>query len=274
VHLLNVDSSDGDFDHHQSLGFYSLLSLGQSLEKNKVTSPVQIAVVSNRLHAVVNGDSVSPSKATLLGPCKVLPQEFPNIRCKSIDVDGYGDLAETVLAEVKADPFDTMVAYRNGQRWVRHYDPYPIAASDAAPGLLRKNGVYFITGGLGNIGLEIAGNLAQSVQARLVLVGRSADPLRKDERIRKLEELGGEVLLVKADAADRQQMKAAVTQAYARFGAINGVIHGAGNTSSEAFPNVSRTDRSTGEAHFAPKARGLIVLEELFRDSDLDFVIL
>jgi acyl transferase domain-containing protein len=274
VHLLNVDSSDGDFDHHQSRGFYSLLSLGQALEKNKVTSPVQIVVVANRLHAVVNGDAVSPSKATLLGPCKVLPQEYPNIRCKSIDIDGHGDLAETVVGEVMAEPFDTMVAYRNGQRWVRQYDPYPIAPSDGVPSLLRKNGVYFITGGLGNIGLEIAGTLAQLVQARLVLVGRSADPMRKDERLRKIEELGGEVLVVRADCADRRQMQVAVDQAYARFGAINGVIHGAGNTSTEAFPNVSRTDQSTGEAHFAPKARGLIVLEELFRDRDVDFVLL
>ena len=156
---------------------------------------------------------------------------------------------------------------------------------------LRKGGVYLITGGLGNIGLEFAEALAARVQAKLVLIGRSqfperaewderltskaSDPVnRKIRRLLKMEELGSEVLVLSADSADRRQMAAAVAEAYARFGVVHGVIHGAGNTTGGGFTDARHTDRAAATEHFRPKAQGLFVLEELFRDRPLDFVLL
>ncbi len=156
---------------------------------------------------------------------------------------------------------------------------------------LRAGGVYLITGGLGNIGLEFAEALSERVQAKLVLIGRSQFPERADvgtrltsnaddevnrkiRRLLKMEELGSEVLVLRADLADRRQMAAAVAEAYTRFGVIHGVIHGAGNTTGGGFTDARHTDRAAATEHFRPKAQGLFVLEELFRDRDLDFVLL
>ena len=69
-------------------------------------------------------------------------------------------------------------------------------------------------------------------------------------------------------------MTSAVRQAYERFGVVSGVIHGAGNTSGAAFVEAGRVDRASGDQHFRPKAYGTFVLEEIFRDRDLDFVLL
>ena len=283
------------FETHQAVGFYSMVGLAYGLEKNNVTDPIQVGVVSTQLHALSDRDIVCPSRSTLLGPCKVLPQEFPNLRCKSIDIGHSTPLeaaaAERILSELTGDPLDTVVAYREGQRWVQAFEPTPISAVRSDSARLRTGGVYLITGGLGNIGLAFAEALAVRVRAKLVLIGRSEFPERgsweqrlashpEDEvnrKIRtllKLEEHGSEVVVLRADSADRQQMAAAVTQAYDRFGIVHGVIHGAGNTAATAFGNASRTERAMGAQHFQPKAQGLFVLDELFRNRELDFVLL
>src|SRR5262249_48384641 len=154
-------------------GFHSLVCLAQALEKSNVTSPVQITVVSTQLHAVSGGDTVCPSKSTLLGPCKVLPQEYPNLRCKSIDLDHLAprdvETVQRILAEATAEPADTVVAYRAGQRCVQVFEPTPLSPVAGDSVRLRAGGVYLITGGLGNIGLEFAETLAKRVRARLVL---------------------------------------------------------------------------------------------------------
>ena len=47
------------------------------------------------------------------------------------------------------------------------------AAQKAHARGVRTRGVYLITGGMGGIGLELAEFLARTVQAKLILVGRS-----------------------------------------------------------------------------------------------------
>ena len=51
------------------------------------------------------------------------------------------------------------------------------------------------------------------------------------------------------------------------------MIHGAGNTSGVGSSTPAHGPRGRDQ-HFRPKARGLFVLEELFRGRDLDFVLL
>jgi acyl transferase domain-containing protein len=288
--------SDVDaFEGHQSAGFYSLICIAQGLEKAGVTSSMQVGVVSSQLHRVSDGDQICPAKSTLLGACKVLAQEFPNLQWRSIDAGNWlqdqDGAAEQLVAEILTETSDAVVAYRGGKRWVQEFSRTPVEEVSTTSARLRKGGVYFITGGLGNIGLEFAGALATRFQAKLVLVGRSEFPERanwekrltthvedevnrKIRRLLKLEELGAEVLVLRADSSDRQQLGAAVAEAYARFGTVHGVIHGAGNTTGGGFTDARRTDRAAATEHFRPKAQGMYALEELFRNRDLDFVLL
>jgi acyl carrier protein len=69
-------------------------------------------------------------------------------------------------------------------------------------------------------------------------------------------------------------MKAAIAQTEECFGAINGVIHGAGNTSADAFLPSGRVDRPIVEGHFLPKAHGAIILEDLLRGRPIDFYLM
>jgi acyl transferase domain-containing protein len=301
AHLWNVtelarQGGDPAFERLQRLGFYSLTSLVQALMRLGSAEPLDIALVSNHMQAVTGDEPLCPAKATVLGPCRVIPQEHPHISCRVVDIDYNPSklldgerIVEPLFAELTVAPFEPAVAYRKGRRWVQAFEPVRI--EDPAPDQTRtrQGGVYVITGGMGSIGLVIAEFLARTARAKLVLTGRSPFPepiewerwLEIDpecltsQRIRKLLELqegGSEVIYLRADSADKKQMRRVVRQTEARFGAINGVIHGAGDT--EANTPVDQLDRAVAERQFRPKANGLNVLEELLRGKDLDFCLL
>ena len=298
VSLWNVsEQCAATFDEAQQRGFYSLVNLAKALAAQRVTSPIQIDVVSNFLQAVEAGDEVSPEKATLLGPCKVLPQEYPNLTCRSIDVgtletgtDGR-TLVEGLFAELTTASADLTVAYRRGRRFVQSYESLRLEEAAGASGL-REGGVYLITGGLGGVGLVLAEHLAREFRAKLVLTGRAGLPeretwgewlatheendgvSRKIRKIQSLEETGAEVLALSADVADARQMREVFARATEKFGALHGVIYAAGISDEKSFSVVQDITPSQCEQHFQPKVHGLLVLEEVLDGHELDFCFL
>jgi amino acid adenylation domain-containing protein len=290
------------FDQAQALGFYCLLFLAQALGKQNVTEAIQIAVVSNNMQSVSGDEMLCPEKATVLGPVKVIGQEYPNLNCRSIDVvipnsplhhdNSVNRLIESLLAELTNQSSDRVVAYRGKHRWVPTFEPVRLEKPLEDSRRLREKGVYLITGGLGNIGLALAEHLAKTVQAKLVLMGRSALPAKNDwddwlsshnedesisRKIRKvqaLEEQGAEVLVVSADVADLQQMQEVIAMAEKRFGQLNGVIHAAGITSERSFQAVEQIGKTEGEQQFQPKVHGTLVLEKVLSEKTLDFCLL
>ena len=154
---------------------------------------------------------------------------------------------------------------------------------------MRDRGVYLITGGLGGIGLALAKHLAEAVQSKLVLTGRSAFPAKdewgewlakhektdniscKIRKVQELEALGAEVLLLRADVANLAQMKEVISQAQQQYGQLHGVIHTAG------VPGGGIMQRKTPEEVekiLIPKVKGTLVLETLLKNIELDFFIL
>jgi NADP-dependent 3-hydroxy acid dehydrogenase YdfG/acyl carrier protein len=217
---------------------------------------------------------LQPEKATLLGPCRVIRQEYPNIRVKSIDLELPHDpaqrdcAAELVVAELLDPDSNLFIAHRNAQRWVQTHEPVESARRLERAPALREGGVYLITGGLGKVGLAIAEYLAAKYKARLVLVARSAAASGAIERI---EALGGEVLCASANVADASAMQAVVEQAYRRFGALHGVIHGAGIVGDAAYREIRDCDQRSCDAQFQAKAQGLQVLDKVLDGKPLDF---
>jgi acyl transferase domain-containing protein/acyl carrier protein len=276
----------------RKVGFNSLLFLTQAIGKHPTRGVVQIKVISNRLHAVTGDEVLSPAKAILLGPCRVIPQEHPNIQCTSVDlgesrpVDEYASL---LAKELNARTTDAVVAYRGTHRWVPAFEHAKLSKSDSFKPRLREQGVYLITGGLGGIGLVLAEYLAESAHARLVLISRTGLPDREQwphwlethgdkddvsQKIRKVQSIerhGATVLILKADVADNNQMKAAIAQAHDRFGEIHGVIHAAGTAS---FGTIRQKDPAAAASVMAPKVLGTAVLAELLGGTKLDWFVL
>ncbi|HID99164.1 MAG TPA: SDR family NAD(P)-dependent oxidoreductase [Thiotrichaceae bacterium] len=303
VHLWTVTPSEQPestletFDQAQALGFYSLLFLAQALGKQNVTENIQIAVVSNNMQEVIGEEVLYPEKATILGPVKVIGQEYPNLNCRSIDMvitpseTGIKPkLIEQLLTELSSKASDRVIAYRGKHRWIQTFEPIRLDKPvEGTQPLLRKGGLYLITGGLGGIGMTLAEHLAKTVQAKLILIGRSAFPAneewddwltthdeqndisRKIKQVQTLEAQGAEVLVASADVANLSQMQTVITKAEAQFGQINGVIHAAGIAGGGL---IQQKTPQIAESVLAPKVKGALVLDKLFKLMPLDFLVL
>ncbi|MCA1566172.1 MAG: acyltransferase domain-containing protein [Acidobacteria bacterium] len=285
------------FEQEQSRGFYSLLFIAQSLSRQNFNDALQLSVVSSNAREVTGAEMLAPERATVLASCKVISQEYPHIVCRSIDLDlparrdaEQDALLDPLLAELNTEPRDLNVAYRGRRRWVETFAPVRVEGSQSRS-LLKRGGVYLIAGGLGRKGLVLAEYLARSVQAKLILTGRSGFPARdgweawlsshdegeevsrKIRRLKSLEELGAEVLIARADVADLKQMQSVVEQADARFGRLDGLIHAAVQTDG-FMQAIQETGLTHCREQFRPKTHALIVLEEVLRDRQLDFCVL
>jgi acyl carrier protein len=69
-------------------------------------------------------------------------------------------------------------------------------------------------------------------------------------------------------------MRSALARTIAEFGALHGVIHGAGTLTAEDFQALDQVDRAACDKHFIPKVRGTLVLQELLREQECDFCLL
>lgn len=287
------------FESSQAKGFYSLLFLAQALGERIWTDALDIAVVTNNLQEVTGEEVLSPEKATVLGLCKVIAQEYPQISCRSIDITlptreaEQEALADNLIAELDVrERGGASVAYRGRHRWIQIFEPIKIveALRDlSGTGRLREGGVYLLTGGPGDIDLALAQNLAESVRCKLILNGHTHVPAREEwpqwleahdeqsevsRRIRRaleLESAGAEVMLSSADVGDREQMSSVIAEARERFGQINGIFHTAAVTGGGMIQ--LKTPEAIAEV-FRPKVRGTLVLESLLEDAPPDFFVL
>ena len=300
VHLWSVTPgavpSVGEKSVRQALenGFYSLLYLAQALGQKPIAKTVHISVISSNMQDVLGTEVTCPEKATLLGPCLVIPHEYSHITCTSIDIAWDPSTADAVVREISEELLSgdrpASLAYRGATRWIPLLDPVRLGDEQAELGRqrLRKNGVYMITGGFGGLGFAMAQYLAETFQARLVLVGRTPLPNREEwpavlagpgeprirdriQQIRQLEDLGVEVWPASADVANELQMRSLVNEVHARFGKINGVFHAAG-VPGGGLIQLKTTERV--DSVLAPKMYGALVLQRALQDEGLDFMLL
>ncbi len=298
IHAWNVNDTSKDrfspgsdtFGQAQDLGFYSLLFFARAFAKCHVTRDLKLLVLSRGIQEVLGNEVLIPERSTSLGPCIVIPQEHPNIRVKSVDLENDCHLDDEAIDQLFGECLrwdsELFVAHRNRQRWVQTYEQVELGAFDTP--IFRQGGVYLITGGLGNVGCEISKHLAKKYKARLVLLGRARLPAReswstsignaavaaKIRRLGEIEALGGEVLYLEVDVGNLHKMRIAIEQAEHRFGKLDGVIHAAGVVGAEGYQEVKDVEAVKCDRHFRAKACGLQVLERLLEDKQLDFCLL
>ena len=280
-------------------GYYSLFYLAKALGARGWIQPLQLKVLTSQMHDVLRGDMPHPEKATLLGLVKVIPQEMQTVTCSAVDVEApeaptwaEPEAIDALLTELRATQPGAVVAQRRQQRFVLGYEPVRLSLPEGRPSRLREGGVYLITGGLGGVTFILAATLAHTAKAKLVLTGRARLPERTEweswrqtrgdadsitqriMRVLALEALGAEVLVVSADVGDVAQMEEAFRQAEARFGAVHGVIHGAGIVGGHTFRPIDQIGPADCEEQFHPKVAGLLALDRALGNRELDFCML
>ncbi len=249
--------------------FFELTQLARTLAG--AGGECTLNLVSTQACAVTSGEVAHPAKALPAGALRVISQECPGVTCRQLDLARIDDEAVDWLAGELLSPVrEPLVAWRGGQRWAQEIRVEELGSPDGGAGL-RERGAYLITGGFGSMGLAFARELARAVRARIVLVGRAAPSAEKRARVKEIEALGGEVLVVTADVSDRTQIAAAVGAARERFGALHGVIHTAGVYGQGA---MWERPEAAVRATWAPKVAGTLELAEALRSEKLDFLVL
>lgn len=295
VHLWSVSKpgSAERADEIQERGFFSLLALAQALGDVCAGEECRIAVVSNQLQDVTGREQLQADKATLLGAVQVVPQEYPDLHCVSIDIDvpltetNSASTGRRIIGELMS-PFDeTVLAYRGPHRWVQRFVP---VHPDAGESVLQEGGVYLITGGTGGLGLALAEVIARTVnQVGLVLTSRTTVPPRDEwtqflndaetgsqlqetlQALQRIEGYGAKLCCVAADVADAAQMAQCFDTIQQEFGRLDGVIHAAGISGGGTIP--LRT-RESVDAEFSARLDGTRVLEPLLDRFEPEFLVL
>lgn len=295
------------FDRNLEQGFFSLMALSQSLGAGDMADPVHISVFTNGAAQLRDEPLPHPAKAMISGPAGVVPHEMPGLTFATLDIelpaakptglmarlrqtpdriDPADTLTNHLLEELLADPANTVAAWRGNRRYAQSYKSVELP-NDHAPAYT-TGGTYMITGGFGGIGIAVAADLLQNVNANVVLVTRTSLPAPDDWasylqshssadptalRILALQKLQamGNVMVAVADVCNGDQMARAVAAATDRFGPITGVIHAAGAINDAPVLGKSIADV---QQVFAPKINGLQVLDALFPDGELELLVL
>jgi acyl transferase domain-containing protein/2-polyprenyl-3-methyl-5-hydroxy-6-metoxy-1,4-benzoquinol methylase/acyl carrier protein len=181
-------------DQNGKIGFYSLVYLAQAIGKQRdaAKNTFRIKVVTNNMQRIPGEEILNPWKTTVLSAVKIIPKEYPNITCTSIDINlsepGTRQAIRTgtqLLVELKRESPQQVMVYRGNDRLVPGYEPVQLKNPGETALRLKDDGVYLVSGGLEGIGFQIAKYITRTSQAKLVFIAKPGLPL-KDRENRRL----------------------------------------------------------------------------------------
>lgn len=242
----------------------------------ELRSPIWI--VTRGAQRVADTDTVAPHQSCLWGFGRAASLELPHVWGGLADLSEGGDHAADewpALVDRIAAPHGSAV--REDQLALRDRAVYtPRLARRSAPPSgtplhLRGDATYLVTGGLGAIGLEIAGYLAANGARHLVLTSRRDPSDATQQRINALgEQHGCQIRVVAADVADAHDVARLLASVQAELPPLAGIVHAAGEIGTTP---LSALQDAEVDRVFAGKVWGAWHLSEAAADLDLDFFI-
>jgi phthiocerol/phenolphthiocerol synthesis type-I polyketide synthase D len=216
--------------------------------------------------AVAGDESGDPGIGALRGLVRVLAYEHPDLHTTLIDLDTAGDVLVTLTTELESPSSDDVIAWRGGCRYVERLARASLAAPKRDP-VVRPDGSYILTGGLGGLGMVIARWLVGRGAGRVILNGRTGP---SDAQATELANLEGcaEIAFVAGDIAAHGVADRLVAAAEETGLPLRGVVHAAAVIDDGL---VAALSRESFERVWAPKAAGALRLHEVTAGRQLDW---
>jgi myxalamid-type polyketide synthase MxaB len=142
------------------------------------------------------------------------------------------------------------------------------AASPTAT--VRPDATYLVTGGLGGLGLRLAGWLVDRGAKSLALVSRGEPSLSAQQEIAELAQRGVRIECLQADVSCGDDVARVVQQIASEMPPLRGVFHLAGVLDDGV---ILRMSPERWERVLAPKAGGAWQLHQATRDLPLDWFV-
>ena len=281
------------FNDNSLKEFNSLVHLARALTTKHLNKPIQLSIITNNIQEVTGVETFDPGKAMVMGVCKVIAQEFPQIICQNIDLEidnlSKPNVLDNLVTDVLTLPTENAIAYRHNYKWQQVINPFPLTQQKSLP--LKQQGTYLIAGDLvEGLGMMYAHALAEEYQANLVLIGREGLPAQSDwqqwlesnktspehdliQQLQTLSESGTKIQFVSASLTNEAAIQSLVTVAIEQFSKIDGVIHAGTMGDNYACPLQSLTPAEI-DKQLQTKVQGLITLNRVCGNLELDFFLL
>ena len=191
----------------------------------------------------------------------------PDVGATLVDVDGMADPVATFATDLASPANDDVIAWRAGRRYVERLTRTTAEPGDHGSAVIRADGSYLITGGLGGLGMVVARWLVAGGAGRLVLNGHTEPTEVQRSALAELAD-GAEIVFVPGDIAAAGVAERLVAAAGETGRPLRGVVHAAGITGDGIVAAVSEDEVARV---WAPKVAGALRLHKATAGSDLDW---
>jgi myxalamid-type polyketide synthase MxaE and MxaD len=290
VHLWSLDgvsageTSLSTLRREEAWGSMSAVYLAQALAASGWDRRARLFLVTRGAQQVPpasagdpGGLQLSVAQACLWGLGRVLASEHPEMRCRLIDLPSgkvEAPSVDALVREVCCRDRENQVALRDGARLAARLLASRPLEDEAvgAPGrsVVRSDGTYLVTGGLGGIGLSVAEWLVKRGARHLALVSRRPLSVSAQTAIGRLRAAGASVVALRADVADEDQLAAALARIEESQPPLAGIFHAAGITDDQLLEDI---DAERFHAVTAAKVEGTWKLHELTARKPLDVFV-
>ena len=190
----------------------------------------------------------------------------PDLGATLLDLGDAGDPVAALTSELAASTGDDVVALREDGRYVERLVRATLDGGHHEA-VIRADGSYIITGGLGGLGTVVTRWLVERGAGRIVLNGRS-EP--SDAQRNNLDALGDgtEIVFVAGDIATPGVAERLVAAAEETGRPLRGLVHGAGVTGDGL---VTALTREGMQRVWAPKVAGALQLNAATTSRELDW---
>lgn len=222
------------------------------------------------------------------GVCATAEKEYDNMKMVQLEVSQTGSMvqmADKILEECNLVHEGSFLKCRNGLRLEVDEEKIEIERKE---NLIRKNGNYVITGGLGGIGRTLCDYLLSNYHANVLLLARTPLPdesewgaylegSQEDEiaerikAVRRWREQDWSVSIQYCDICDKQETERIIYRFESLYGPVHGVYHTAGVKGDGLIR--FKTKEMAMEV-LKPKVMGTNAIEDVFAKRTLDFMML
>ena len=250
----------------------SALALLQGLSDAGAHPALGVSFVTRGGQVVGEETGCGIAGSVLWGLGRSAARELGEVRVRLFDVDaGDEGWSGRLAGELLYPDREGEVAFRGGERRVRRLTRLASGAGEAGD-RIRGDRSYLVTGGLGGLGLRVAGWLGERGAGAIVLSGRRGAEGASAEAVAALRGRGFEVRVEIADVTDEAAVRGLVTGLAERgLPPLGGVIHAAGVLSDRALVNQ---DGESFARVLGPKVLGAWNLHRATLGMELELFVL
>lgn len=140
----------------------------------------------------------------------------------------------------------------------------------SAPVAIREDATYWITGGMGGLGLSLAQWMVGQGARNIVLIGRNAPSAAAEQAIATMREAGADIRPIRADVSSTEALQSVLTQTHS-MPPVRGIVHAAAVLDDHTLTELNANHITKV---FGPKARGAWNLHTITRDMPIEFFVL